>query len=90
MEILLNTESAINFVKEKRNFDAGILKIDLQKAFDNVHHNFLFKMLEKFQVPDHLIEWVKIIYKNPTCQVLVNGAFTPLILIKKGFDKDAL
>lgn len=88
MEILLNTDSAINYVKERRKFDAAILKIDLQKAFDNVQHSFMFKMLKKFHVPDHLIEWVKILYKSPSSHVLVNGAFTPIIWIKKGSVKD--
>ena len=84
MEILLNTESAIQFAKERRNFNAAILKIDLQKAFDNVQHNFMFKMLKKFQVPDPLIQWIKILYQNPTSTISVNGALTPSILIKKG------
>ena len=83
MDIHFNTSSVISYIKQKK-LEAAILKIDLEKAFDNVNHDFMFKVLKKFELPDSLIKWIEIIYKKPTCQILVNGAFTSIIEILKG------
>ena len=78
-----NSQSLINYVKEN-NLDSAILKIDLEKAFDNVNHSFIFKMLHKLNLPSSIIKWIRILYKNPVCRVLVNGSFTNIIDILNG------
>ena len=81
--IHLNTQSLISYIREKK-LEAVILKIDLEKAFDNVNHSFMFKMLNKLHLPPSMIKWIKILYKNPSCQILINGALTPIINILNG------
>ena len=64
--------------------EGALLKIDLEKAFDNVNHNFIFKMLHKLKLPEAMIKWVKILYKSPHCRILINGAFTDIVHILNG------
>ena len=84
VDVHLNTASVIQYSKEHRNTNLAIAKFDLEKAFDNVNHRFMFKMLAKLKLPTPLIKWIQILYKNPTCKILVNGAFSQIINIRKG------
>ena len=68
----------------KDKSSAAYIFIDQEKAFDRVSHNFLFKTLNKFGVGENFIKWVKIIYKDATSKVKVNGFFTDCIKIKRG------
>ena len=84
VDVHLNTASVIQYSKEHRNTNLAIAKFDLEKAFDNVNHRFMFKMLAKLKLPTPLIKWIQILYKKPTCKILVNGAFSQIINIRKG------
>ena len=84
MDIHLNTNSVLQFCRDNKNTNIAIAKFDLEKAFDNVNHRFLFKMLKKLKLPNSLVKWIQILYKEPTCRIVVNGAFSNLIQITKG------
>ena len=66
------------------NSEAAIIFLDQEKAFDRISHKFLFKTLQKFGFGDNFIRWIKIIYKNVTSTVKVNGFLTDKINIKRG------
>lgn len=53
-----------------------ILSVDLNKAFDRVEHSFLFCTLEKFGFGERIINWIKLLYRNATSSVKINGAIT--------------
>ena len=40
-----------------------VLFVDLIKAFDSINHELLFKLLEKFGIPDRVIMVIKNLYK---------------------------
>ena len=84
MDIHLNTSCAIQFSKEHRKCNAAIVKLDLEKAFDRVNHKFMFKVLQKLKLSKNMIKWIEILYSNPSCQIEVNGALSPLIRILRG------
>ena len=84
MEVLLNTQCALQLSQEERKSNVAIVKVDLEKAFDNISHKFMFKMLERMKLPRRIIQWIKILYSNPTSRIMVNGAFTETIKIKRG------
>lgn len=62
--------------KLTKHFKSLLLSIDLEKAFDSVDHDFLWKILNKFGFPNLFIECLKRLYKNATSKVLFNGFFT--------------
>ena len=78
----LNIENIIKYIEENES-DAVILKLDQEKAFDRVEHDYLFKLLEKYKFPTNFINFIKIIYRNIQSKVQVNGTFTNPINIKR-------
>lgn len=62
--------------KESIKFKGALVSLDLQKAFDNVDHAYLWKVLEHFRFPDSLIQCVKNLYTVATSRVLFNGFLT--------------
>lgn len=62
-------------------FKGSILSIDLKKAFDRVDHNYLWRVLEKFNFPQQLIICIKHIYEVASSRVQVNGFLTDEIKI---------
>ena len=46
--------------------DSILLFLDFQKAFDSVEWNFMFKVLKLFNFGESFIEWIRILYENPT------------------------
>lgn len=68
--------------KLTKHFKSLLLSIDLEKAFDGVDHEFLWKVLEQFGFPRIFIECLKRLYKNATSTVLFNGFFTYPIKIE--------
>ena len=58
---------------ETNNIGGAIISIDFKKAFDSLEHNFLYKVLEKFNFGNELITWVQMAYKCPQFRVTNNG-----------------
>ena len=78
----LNIENLINFIEENDE-EAIIISLDQEKAFNRVEHNYLFKILEKFNFPDNFINFIKIIYKNIKSKIQINGTFTETFDIER-------
>ena len=53
-----------------------VLNIDLNKAFDRVEHNFLFKAMESYGFGPRLIAWIQLLYSNARSCVKCNGVLT--------------
>ena len=67
--------------KDELNF---LVKIDQEKAFDRVSHQYMFKVLKKFDFGDNFIKWIKILYNNIKSSVKCNGHLTPYFIISRG------
>ncbi|CAI0629580.1 unnamed protein product, partial [Linum tenue] len=61
-----------------------VFKLDIEKAFDNVNWNCLFKILNRLRLPDRLISWIKGLVTSPILSVLVNGEAAGFFNIRKG------
>ena len=72
------------------NLPGILIFIDFKKAFDNVAHNFLFKLLKKFQFTNSFIRWIKVLYNNASGKVISNGWVSQSFKIEQGVDKAAL
>lgn len=57
---------------------------DYRKAFDMIDHSIILKTLQLLNTSKALINWVKVLYKNITSQVQVNGALTEEIVVMRG------
>ena len=70
--VLLASELVTDFHKVGE-IRRGCLKIDLSKAYDNLHWEFVLNLLEAFDMPDKFIGWVKECISTPSYSVIVNG-----------------
>jgi hypothetical protein len=49
------------------------ISLDAEKAFDNIQHPFIVKVLEKSRIQDSNINLVKTIYCEPLANTKMNG-----------------
>lgn len=81
--VLLASELVTDFHKEGLT-RRGCLKIDLSKAYDNLHWDFVLNLLESFELPQKSREWIKECISTPTYSVIVNGELNGHFEGKKG------
>lgn len=67
---------------EREEIEGYILKLDQEKAFDRISHQYLFKVLEKFGFGSTFIKWIKIFYKDIRSAVKLNGFITDYFSIQ--------
>ena len=78
------------YCKDKK-IDAILVSLDAKKAFDSVSHEYIEKVLEKYGFGQNFRQAFKILYKDITARILVNGFFSDKISIERGVKQgDAL
>ena len=50
----------------------AVLLVDLHKTFDSLTRPFIFAMLKCHGFGNSLINWMRVLYKNPKCGVVNN------------------
>ena len=70
---LKNLRRLITKSCESKKFKGCIVSLDLNKAFDRVNHDYLWKVMQKFNFPDTFIDCLKRIYANASSRMLING-----------------
>jgi hypothetical protein len=50
-----------------------IISIDAEKAFDNIQHHFMIKVLRKLGIEGMYLNIIKAIYDKPIANIIVNG-----------------
>ena len=50
-----------------------IISIDAEKAFDKIQHLFMIKTLQKVGIEGTFLNIIKVIYDNPTANIILNG-----------------
>lgn len=68
---------------EEENIQAYILKLDSEKAFDRVSHQYLFNLLPHFGFGKKFVEWVKILYTDIGSAVKCNGHISSFFNVKR-------
>ena len=64
--------------------DGTIVALDQEKAYDKIRHDYLWKTLEAFNLPNMFIETVRALYQNAKMQVMVNGILSDPFKITRG------
>lgn len=81
-ENVASIRDVIDYVNEE-NISAYILKIDSEKAFDRVSHDYLFNLLPHFGFGEKFIEWIKILYSDISSAVKCNGHISKFFDVKR-------
>ena len=50
-----------------------IISLDVKKAFDNIQHPFMIKVLERSGIQGPYLNIIKAIYSKPVANIKVNG-----------------
>ena len=58
--------------------------LDFKKAFDSVHRDSLWKILQHYGVPNKLVNVIKMLYQGFSAQVLCDGELTETFQVKTG------
>ncbi len=69
---------------EAEEVNGAIIALDQEKAYDKVDHDYLWKVLEKFNFPPKFINTIRELYKGATSVVAVNGVLSSKFEIVRG------
>ncbi|KAG9220267.1 hypothetical protein CCMSSC00406_0006332 [Pleurotus cornucopiae] len=73
----------INYAEAKEE-NGIIVALDQEKAYDKIEHDYLWRTLKKFQIPDKFIRVVKSLYQNAETKVMVNGHLSTAFRVTRG------
>ena len=66
----INVINHVNKLKKKNHM---IISIDTEKAFDKIQHQFMVKTLQKVDTEQTYLNIIKVIYDQPTANIVLNG-----------------
>ena len=85
---------SIMFMKDyccDENIEAVLISLDAKKAFDSVDHRYIETTLEQYGFGQNFINYFRVLYKDLTARILINGYQSELIKILRGVKQgDAL
>ena len=61
-----------------------IFVADLEKAFDKLSHDFIFKTLSYYNFGHSFIRWVKVLNKHTSCKIINNGYISESVSLERG------
>ena len=64
--------------------DGVIIALDQEKAYDKIDHEYMWKVLEQFEIPDQFINRVKQLYSTAHTVVIINGETSTAFKITRG------
>ena len=65
--------SVIHHISKLKNKNHMIISIDAEKAFDEIQHLFLIKMLQGVGIEGTYLNVIKNICEEPTANIILNG-----------------
>ena len=80
--IILVRDIIWDAIRNKRNL--VVATFDQSKAFDNIDHQYILKLLDSLDLGEKFIGNIKRMYDNSTTMVRVNEYNTEKIVIKSG------
>ena len=84
--ISYNIHNLIDIIKyaNTKNIQAAILFLDQEKAFDRANDDLPLEPLNHFNFGEYFTNWVKIMLKDITSQIKINGCLSVKIIIERG------
>lgn len=72
-------------VTEVAGSEGIICGTDFEKAYDSCSWMYVQEVLKKFNFPEKMIHWIKIVFNKPESAVLVNGITSGYFVLERGF-----
>lgn len=83
LDNIMLTHETIDWARHSQH-DLIFLKLDFRKAYDRVDWTFLFDAMAKLGFPDGFVQMVKLLFKEASNHVNVNGRLSPAFPINRG------
>lgn len=80
---ICNIRDIIDLVEQDK-LEGYVIKIDQEKAFDRVSHDYLLATLKKFGFGENFVKWIEIFYTDICSSCKSNGFLTKYFDIKNG------
>jgi hypothetical protein len=64
--------------------DGVIIALDQEKACDKIKHEYLWEILNAFNLPAFFIQTVKALYQNAQTKVTINGVLSSPFKVMQG------
>lgn len=61
-----------------------IVALDQEKAYDKISHDYLWKTLEKFNIPQKFIATIRTLYESAQSTVMINGVISSKFNVTRG------
>ena len=81
--ILLTQELMRNYHR-KNSSVRGAIKVDLKKAFDTIHWEFILDLLAALRFPKRMIGWIKSCITSPKFSININGSLEGFFSSSRG------
>ena len=81
---LITTIRDLRVDMEQSANDSFFVSVDFMKAFDNVDHKYVQKLLIRMEFPNKFVKAFMSLYKNCSSKLIVNGMLSKRIRIKSG------
>ena len=75
---------AILSYAEATEEDRAIIALDQEKAYNKIRHNYLWKIMNAFNLPQPFIQTVHVLYSNTQTKVVINGVMSEPYQVKRG------
>ena len=72
---------------ETSETNGAIITLDQEKAYDRIYHNYLWKTLDSFHIPQPFISTVQSLYQHATTTVAINGVLSPPFQVQCGIQQ---
>jgi hypothetical protein len=76
-------KAIINYA-EATEEDGAIVALDQEKAYDKINHEYLWEVLNAFNLPETFTKTLKSLYQNASTQVAINGFLSDPFKITRG------
>ncbi|XP_021724874.1 uncharacterized protein LOC110692183 [Chenopodium quinoa] len=84
MDNILICQDMLKDYNNKRKSPRCTIKVDLRKAYDFVHWDFIRDMLVSLGFPDQFVHWIMVCVSSPTYSLLLNGGMHGFFRGKRG------
>jgi ribonuclease HI/endonuclease/exonuclease/phosphatase family metal-dependent hydrolase len=64
--------------------DGVIIALDQEKAYDRIKHDYIWRVMREFKIPEEFIQTVMNLYTNANTLVILNGEHSSPFLVTRG------
>lgn len=72
------------YLQRSTHDDLVVLTLGAEKAFDQIEWEYLFEVLGRFNLGTRFINWIKLLYTNPTARVRTNQSLSSSFRLFRG------